>query len=738
MNQGYYRLANGNISLYTPPTSDYEKRLLESRFAGATYLGNSYGGSTAPVSTPASSATPTPVSTPISTQTPIQTSTPISSATPTPASTSIQTPEQIASATRAAQAAGFGSIEEARIGLKSRTDVNALKSALDTANANYRSTGAGYGEMVNAQKAYDNALSYANPVQTSEQLAGAERAAKELGFRSVEGARTALSSYTPPSSLSTENINETSPINYNSPLYVPPPSVSGLNSDTSYLQTTPQEKEATGLSQRISELNARLTGESAYRTEQETTQGIPQLKRAQTDLSVQLKTLQNEAAAIPLQLEQEATGRGITTALLGRQENSRLRTNAIAALGVSSLLEASRGNLASALDLVDRAVAAKFDPIREEINATTSNLKLLLERPDTALADKNRAIQQLEIQTQKKAAVEKAADDQTEIYKIAVEAVKNGLTDSVLMNKIRNARTPLEALDLASQFMAKPKEKAGFELSAGQTRYEFDPKTGKAVAVASMAARATGGGLSANIPNEYNNAFNSLSARMTKDEAERATEYFNQLMSSGDTKTAQEYLKTTAIANLPATEQTKAFGRFAAIDSLVSVKQDLADFVAKGGNTGLLTGTEESIAQKLGRTTNVEAARIGNEILLAMIAYRNAVSGAAFTESEQKQYIQVFPSIGKIPELNNAKIQSLLDTFNRNNKSIFGQVLGSGNYDKIFGSPVVDLTRLNFTFGNTQTSVPKLTLNSQSSPYVSLSNSLTSEGNSLSTLNFKF
>jgi putative ABC transport system ATP-binding protein len=66
-------------------------------------------------------------------------------------------------------------------------------------------------------------------------------------------------------------------------------------------------------------------------------------------------------------------------------------------LSVSSLLEASRGNIALANDLVDREVKAKFDPVKEEIAAARANLELVLSSPEYTQAEKKRALSALEI-----------------------------------------------------------------------------------------------------------------------------------------------------------------------------------------------------------------------------------------------------------------------------------------------------------------------------------------------------
>lgn len=183
--------------------------------------------------------------------------------------------------------------------------------------------------------------------------------------------------------------------------------------------------------------------------------------------------------------------------------------------------------------------------------------------------------------------------------------------------------------------------------------------------------------------NDLTNAFKSIAPRLTADGRKSAQSTLNQYVQSGDTEGAKQFIMSTAISSLPAEQQNKAFGRLQAIDSLNNIKSLLQEYQSKGGRTDILTGTQEQIAQKLGNTTNPELAGIGNQIALAMAAYRNAISGAAFTESEAKFYEGVFPSTKNSTQLNDAKIDSLLNAFNLNQKSTLQTVLGAKNYDAL-------------------------------------------------------
>lgn len=212
----------------------------------------------------------------------------------------------------------------------------------------------------------------------------------------------------------------------------------------------------------IIDLNDQSLGEAQYRSQLEQSQGLPDLMKTQNDLTNQLKQLTAEAQAIPLQLQENALGRGITAGGLAPIQTGQLRQNAIKSLSVSSLLEASRGNIALANDLVDRAVKAKFDPIREQIDIATKNLDLILKSPEYTLAEKNRAEQQKQLQENKAKQLAKQEADSKEIYNIGLTALKFG-ADLQTVQKIQSAKSPQEAIQIGGNFLQDPMAKYELE-----------------------------------------------------------------------------------------------------------------------------------------------------------------------------------------------------------------------------------------------------------------------------------
>ena len=262
---------------------------------------------------------------------------------------------------------------------------------------------------------------------------------------------TSYSSLLDTSKLDSSSLKNDTIIPYNTPSESNIYPVGSLNQDISdSYKLTPEQEETDTLSRRITEMNERLLGRSQYTAEQEKIQGIEEKTKTISDLSAQLKTLQNEAQAIPLRLQEEARGRGITAGGLAPIEASRLRRNAIQALTTSSLLEAARGNLTTAQTLVDRAVSQKYDPIKEEIEVAKANLDIILKSPSYTLAEKKQAQSQLEAQEAKKQEVAKQEENDKAILGVATEAAKNG-AGSLVLKKIRDAKTVEEALQTAAE-----------------------------------------------------------------------------------------------------------------------------------------------------------------------------------------------------------------------------------------------------------------------------------------------
>ena len=279
--------------------------------------------------------------------------------------------------------------------------------------------------------------------------------------------------------INSTNLAPTAQADFNTPEELPVFPVDKIDLSAPTLEPTGTETQASDFSTQIQGLNEQLLGQSAFQSEQDQQAGVSEAQQTQTDLTSQLKAIQNEALAIPLQVQQESIGRGRTAGGVAPLQTARLRNNAIQALAVNSLLEASRGNLATAQAQADRAVAQKFDPIKEEIAVKTANLNLILQSPEYSRQQKNRAQSQLDAQQAKLRVAEQQEAEASAISKVAIQAAKFGV-DAVTLNNIQNAQSETDATQLAQQAGVFASTGEQFTLSPGQAR--FDEQTGELIA----------------------------------------------------------------------------------------------------------------------------------------------------------------------------------------------------------------------------------------------------------------
>lgn len=168
-------------------------------------------------------------------------------------------------------------------------------------------------------------------------------------------------------------------------------------------------------------------------------------------------------------------------------------------------------------------------------------------------------------------------------------------------------------------------------------------------------------------------------------ERNRILQNVDKMLKEGDYDRAADTILRTAAKAAPAAEQAKMLGRKTMMDSLADIKSALDVYVAKSGDTGILKGTLEGAMNKIGRSTDPELAKIKTLIESSLITFRSQISGAAFTESEMKQYANLWPSIENKNDLNLAKIETLTQNLNRDTRSAYSMWLGDTNYDAVMG-----------------------------------------------------
>ena len=492
--------------------------------------------------------------------------------------------------------------------------------------------------------------------------------------------------------INSNNLQPQSQIPYQTPNYGNPYPVSTIPTTDPYA-LSPEQRNASNLNIQRQGLFNNLLGESQYRTDRENFYGVSELEKTQRDLETRLNSLKNEALAIPLQLQQDATGRGITKGGLAPIETGALRTNAIQALSTSSLLEASRGNLTTAMTLADRAVSQRFDPIREQIKVATANLDSILQSPEYTNAEKRQAQAQKDIQSAKDQEIKKQEENSKIAQVMAGTAVANNPGDQGALI----AAQQLQTLDPASPNYLRD----AFALVG---KYQSDPNATQKAIDAHLAAQQSL--VNNSVDNEYKRAqikkINSEvassgvqlngkilnpqyagvlgtilgSGKFTKDQKANIV---NSINNGEDPFTV---IKNRAKDIMGQTEATTITKYEVARDTLAKIGRQLAHFYAGGGKTNIFTGNFEKVANKLGAVNDENLVNLATQIQGNLQIYRNAISGTAYSAQEGKDIASIFPGINKTETLNKAILNARSTLFDSVIDASYSTALGPA-YDKL-------------------------------------------------------
>lgn len=246
------------------------------------------------------------------------------------------------------------------------------------------------------------------------------------------------------------------------PLPIAPslPSIDDLFTD----QKTPLEEKFEDSTIETAKTQGELAGESGFRAQQEDQFAVAAKRATAKDLQSRFDTLKAQADQIPLQIQKEFEGRGTTVGGVAPHQTGRLRDVAIQQIGISAMFNAANGNLSTALDQVESAVKAKFEPLRSKLAAQQAQLAAIT--PLLSREDKKRAeVQQAKL-TERARLLDKQEADQKTIYETMLAAAEGG-ADAVTLRSIQSATTPEEAVRLASKVL-------GQKFKDDKAQQEFD------------------------------------------------------------------------------------------------------------------------------------------------------------------------------------------------------------------------------------------------------------------------
>lgn len=199
-----------------------------------------------------------------------------------------------------------------------------------------------------------------------------------------------------------------------------------------------------------------IRGRDQAQADAETAAGIPEQTRQLQELSGRLGQLRAESLAIPLQIQEEFTGRGVTAGGVEPIQTARLRQNAIQSLTLGAQAQALQGNIALAQEQVNRAVDLQFAPEENRLKYLSTAYEMnkdALEREDKQRADR------LKLQIDERNRIlEDNKEQQKGIYNIMNTVASFGAPQAVV-DRLRSASSIDEAIAIASPYMQDPTAK---------------------------------------------------------------------------------------------------------------------------------------------------------------------------------------------------------------------------------------------------------------------------------------
>lgn len=378
--------------------------------------------------------------------------------------------------------------------------------------------------------------------------------------------------------------------------------------------------------------------------------------------------------------------------------------------------QALAGNINLARQTAARTVDLEFADQQQRINTLSALINL--NRDNLTSAEAKQAAEIEQNLSQQQAAIDAAKEEKQSIFDVATQAAEFG-ADAVTMRSILEADSREEALLLSSGVLAEnrpvdtqlidiggrkklvntqtgeiikdigisdvdtPKpQKFGTDAFGNDIWGIFDPATGSVSPVTlPNSAAMDSSQLNSTVLNALAGIkFSSVDAKRT------ASADIKRLLANGNTEEAKSLLKRFVRNSATATQLEKIDGKEDLKTTLLGIQEDLRDFEKNGGDLGIFTGLKRKALEKGGITDDPRLSEIANRIAIAIVDYRKAVSGAAFTPSEAAEYERIFPSEGKTQELNEAKIESLIKTVDIQVDGFLKRNLGEDNWESLFGT----------------------------------------------------
>lgn len=179
-------------------------------------------------------------------------------------------------------------------------------------------------------------------------------------------------------------------------------------------------------------------------------------------------------------------------------------------------------------------------------------------------------------------------------------------------------------------------------------------------------------------------AAESIGTNMTEAKRENLFNTIDRSLEDGNIERTKEVLIKAATDSYGVDTAKQVRGTKRTVEFLEEIQDDLAKFEELGGKTGFFEGNLEKLANKVGKVSDPELKKMATKIQTAIQKYRRAMSGAAFSVPESKEYEALFPNIDKAKNFNEATVSGLLEVLNGDWEFAMRDRMGDQAFDKIF------------------------------------------------------
>lgn len=450
----------------------------------------------------------------------------------------------------------------------------------------------------------------------------------------------------------------------------------------------------------ITDLMTKLAGKTADQQAANEISGVNSAtadvnKYAQTlaDLNAQASSLNREAQAIPIQVQQNAQGQGQTDRGIAPIEAGQLRLNAIKALSIGQQSDiaaaaaiGSQLRLNAAKDKAQQIIDLKYKPLEQELAIKQRQYDLNKDALDSIDKKRSEALQ-VSLNKEAQDLADKKSNEKAITDAVTQAGAQGAPAD--LVKAASEAKTPLEAAKILGKYNG---DFLKYEMLKEQIKTEKAQQGKIAADTAKTYAdiKKIKSDITSANPNidpkqagKYAGALSVIlgSDKFTKEQKAAVTNAIN----NGQDPFA--VIKNQAKNIMGQTEAT-ALGKYEVIKAQQEDLQSLlSDYYANGGKTNIFKGNFEKTLNNLGEVSDPKLVELATNIAGSLQAYRNAISGTAYSAQEGKDIASIFPGINKSEGLNTAILKGRLNFIDKTIDEGYRKVLGS-SYDSIKNSNV--------------------------------------------------